>query len=405
MAVLAVAGALLALAAARPLAAVVPGLAVPLAVATIGVHGGSFWRGGLAAAAIAVATPLLVRTRDAVPVAAVGLAFGTAAVGLGEAVARTTGRDADLFALLAALGLGLAGLAGAKAVAVANLAALLALPSKGGLIAGGIVILALLARKRLDGVDASAAALAVAVAWLLGAPFARAALWHGSGGWHAAGVAGEALLGLALGASLVLGRRLPADAAEAERDAMLREEQRRLDLRRRALDEREAALARREGLPEAAVPAPAPEPLQPSEPLPEPPPPAPEPEPVPEPPPPLPPPEPEREPEPEPEPEREPEPEPEPVPEPPPPPPPPEPVPIQPTPTPAELQPVSGRYSIPALRQLVRAKAAEHPDRVEEWEIYLDTLEPYAEGGILPDSFEFTILDIFDEVLPRSFAF
>jgi hypothetical protein len=79
-------------------------------------------------------------------------------------------------------------------------------------------------------------------------------------------------------------------------------------------------------------------------------------------------------------------------------------VPLQPVPTPAEVQPYPGRYSVPALRRVVQAAAASHPDRAEEWEIYLDTLEPYAAGGILPDSFELTVLDVFDEILPRSWS-
>ena len=71
-------------------------------------------------------------------------------------------------------------------------------------------------------------------------------------------------------------------------------------------------------------------------------------------------------------------------------------------PTAAELEPYPRCFSLAALRQLARAEAARHPDRAEEWEIYLDTLEPYAQDGILPQTLDLTVREVFEEVLPSS---
>jgi hypothetical protein len=111
--------------------------------------------------------------------------------------------------------------------------------------------------------------------------------------------------------------------------------------------------------------------------------PAPEPEPEPEP---EPAPEPEPEPEPAPAPELEPEPEPEPAPE-------PEPIP---------LAADRGEWNLTQLERLVRDHGAEFPDRLEEWEIYLDSIREYAgPDGQLPATLDWLLWDTFGAVLER----
>jgi hypothetical protein len=51
--------------------------------------------------------------------------------------------------------------------------------------------------------------------------------------------------------------------------------------------------------------------------------------------------------------------------------------------------------NIGVLRRLVAERGAEFPDRMEEWAIYLETLEPHAVGGFLPSSFEGVVEDVF----------
>jgi Chain length determinant protein len=59
-----------------------------------------------------------------------------------------------------------------------------------------------------------------------------------------------------------------------------------------------------------------------------------------------------------------------------------------------------GAYNLVALEQLVEARAADFPDRAEEWQSYLFFLRDYARpGGALPSSFDWLILDTFRELV------
>ncbi len=503
---------------ARPRRLPGPALLLALALAIlIAVTGdGGLVRGDAAAVAIAVVTPAFVRTIEDLLLAGVAFGLASACVALGAAVAGVGGVRADILAVAAAAGLAVSAATGARSIAAADLAGVLALSSKAGLVAAAVAIVGLLVVRRLPSIDAILAAVATGIAWLAGAPFAHAPWRHVSAftdTYHRLGPAGVALFVLLLGATvwglprpyapgllaaaagaifvpleataplwLLAGlaasssspegplygaaeeRRLleRAGELEAKRQA-LAEEQRRLGRRRQALDEREAELAGRE--PPVSRPAPPSpdderrdgelaarereleerartlgelaerlrrrdeelaareravlEPAEPeddaelvarereleerartlgelaqelrrrdeelaarerdaAEPA--------EPEEAPE--------EPQREPvvpeaapPPPPPPEPEPEPEPEPV-----------PVPAAEIPSPAAdavLQPELRHWNFAALGRLVEERAAEFPDRVEEWRIYLDTLEPYVEAGILPPAFDETVLDVF----------
>jgi hypothetical protein len=253
------------------------------------------------------------------------------------------------------------------------------------LIAAAVAIVGVLVVRRLPSIDAILAALATAIAWFAGAPFAHAHLRHASAftdTYHRLGSVGVVLFVLLLGTTvwglprpfapgllaaaagavfvpleataplwLLAGfaasssspegpLRLARDEQrlvrrelelEAERQA-LAEEQRRLRRRRLALDEREAQLA-------AGAPAPAavaPPPPRPSAPR-------------------------------------------------------------------AAFDPTGGLFyayrDLAALRRLVAERGAEFPDRLDEWVIYLETLEPYAENGILPIRFEQVVEDVFGPLL------
>lgn len=432
---------------ARPRRLPGPALLFALALAIlIAVAGdGGLVRGGAAAVAIAVVTPAFVRTVEDLLLAGAAFGLASAGVALGAAVAGVGGLRADILAVAAAAGLAASAGAGARSIAAADLAGVLFLPSKAGLIAAAVAILGLLVVRRLPSIDAILAAVATAIAWVAGAPFAHADLRHLNAftdTYRRVGGLGVVLFVLLLGATvwglprpfapgllaaaagavfvpleataplwLLAGfaasssspegplrmaldeqRLLRREAElEAERQA-LAEEQRRLRRRRQALDEREAQLAAREPPRDVSEQSPLPVPA----------------------PPPAPPPEPERELEPAPV-----------VPnaagwevpkrvehwvEPAPPPPEPEPVPEpKPTPEPVpepvvaqsreETAPFYAYRNIGVLRRLIAERGAEFPDRIEEWGIYLDTFESYAEDGNLPPRFEGVIEDVFGPLL------
>jgi hypothetical protein len=373
-----------------------PALLFALALAiVIAVTGdGGLVRGGAAAVAIAVVTPAFVRTIEDLVLACTAFGLTAAVVALGAAVAGVGGVRADILAVAAAAGLAGSAGAGARSIAAADLAGVLALPSKSWLIAAAVAIVGVLVVRRLPSIDAILAALATAIAWFAGAPFAHAHLRHVNAftdTYHRLGSVGVVLFVLLLGTTvwglprpfapgllaaaagavfvpleataplwLLAGfaasssspegpLRLARDEQrlvrrelelEAERQA-LAEEQRRLRRRRLALDEREAQLA-------AGAPAPAAD---------APPPPRPEPEPV-----------------------------------------------LAPaSAAEAALDPTRGLFyaycDLAALRRLVAERGAEFPDRLDEWVIYLETLEPYAENGILPIRFEQVVEDVFGPLL------
>jgi len=59
------------------------------------------------------------------------------------------------------------------------------------------------------------------------------------------------------------------------------------------------------------------------------------------------------------------------------------------------LQPEVRHWNLDALRALVEARAGEFPDRAEEWRIYLDSLAPFAEDGVLGPAFDSTVVEVF----------
>jgi capsular polysaccharide biosynthesis protein len=79
----------------------------------------------------------------------------------------------------------------------------------------------------------------------------------------------------------------------------------------------------------------------------------------------------------------------------PPPPPAPKPEP-QPEPRPS---PAPAPWSLPELRRRVDAARGDHPERVGEWEIYLDLLAEHEVDGALPGSFAGLIEDVFGSIL------
>jgi hypothetical protein len=155
-----------------------PGPAFLLAVAfavTIAVAGdGGLVRGGAAALAIAVSIPAYVRTVEEIAFAAVAFGLASAGVALGAAVAGVGGVRGELIAVGAAAGLAAAAGTGARAVAACDLAGVLALPSRAGVVAAAAALLGLLLLRRLAVVDAMLAGGAIAIAAIAGAPFTHA---------------------------------------------------------------------------------------------------------------------------------------------------------------------------------------------------------------------------------------
>jgi len=351
--------------------------AVALAVAIAVAGDGSLVRGGAAAVAIAVVTPAYVRTLEELVL--VGVAFGLAGAGvaLGAAVAGVDGVRAELIAVGAAAALAAAAGTGARAVAACDLAGVLVLPSRAGVVAAAAALLALLAVRRLALVDAMLAGGAIAVAAIAGAPFMHAP-WRSlsafSDTYDRLGGVGVTLFVLLLAATarglprplapglaaaaagaifvpvevtapvwLLAGlaaagdspdgplRRAPEERVlerrerelETERRA-LGDERRSLRRRRLALDEREVALALRERALGAGGPELPPE-----------------------------------------------------------------------RPREDVLQPEFRHWNLRVLRSLVEARGAEFPDRAADWRLYLELLEPFAEDGILGPALDETVADVF----------
>ena len=81
-------------------------------------------------------------------------------------------------------------------------------------------------------------------------------------------------------------------------------------------------------------------------------------------------------------------------------PPPPVPAPsMTPAVTPIDLQPAPRYWNLRALRGLARANAAGHPDRIEEWDAYFESLAPHAEDGVLPPAFDEIVWEVFQPLL------
>jgi hypothetical protein len=217
---------------ARPLP--MPRLAIGAVLALgawIGIAGdGGLVRGGAACVAVALAAPVCIRSERGFRLAASAFGLAAAAVALGSAALGVTGTRADILAVSAALGLAASAGVGVRVVAVADLAGVLALPSRAGLVAVAVALVALLVARRLTAADGLAAAMAIAVAWLVGAPVAHASFVHGS--WahasgyldadHRLGVTGLVLFALLLLATLSgLPRMLMPTALAAGAGAVL----------------------------------------------------------------------------------------------------------------------------------------------------------------------------------------
>src|SRR4051794_25808823 len=161
---------------ARPRRVPGPALLFALALAAwIALTGdGGLVRGASAAIAVAVVVPAYVRTVEDLVLAAFVFGLASAVVALVAAVAGVGGVRAELIAVSAAAGLAAAGATGARAVAVADLAGVLLLPSRAGLAAALVALVGLLILRRLAAIDGIIAGIAVAIAWVVGAPFAGA---------------------------------------------------------------------------------------------------------------------------------------------------------------------------------------------------------------------------------------
>jgi hypothetical protein len=432
-------------------------------------------RGGGAGIAIAAAALVSFRTAHDVRLAAGAFGATASLVAVAAALHGTTGVRADILAVAATLGLAMAAGTGLWGVAAADLAGVLALPSRAGLIAVAALLVALALADRRNVLPSLLGALAIAAAWLAGAPPAHAAFVHGAwrhasafaDSYHRLGAAGAALLALllltlltelpralapaafaaAVGAAfapleataplwLIVGfasggpaydrvmaasRKRRLDQIERTLESRLRDldaEQRRLLARRSALDAREnevsalgtAAraredeLARREAATgaleqdmvkrEAALetgtwaiskahkhapaPAAAPPPQPTFRPIP---PPVPQPRfrPAPAPPPPEPaqavPPEilvPEE---------------------------------LKPAPAPTPtlvLQPGPRTWSLRALAALVASRSPQFPDQAEEWRGYIAALESHAVDGVLPETLDQLVREVFGPILPAA---
>jgi hypothetical protein len=361
---------------------------------------------------------------------AAGVFGATAAVvAVAAALHGSGGVRADILAAGAAIALGAAAGAGLWGIAAADLAGVLALPSRAGVLAALAVLAGLALTQRRNVVPALLAALAVGIAWLAGAPPARAPFVHGewrhesgfADCYHRLGAAGLVLFALLLVAllaelprplvpaaagvlaaaafapleatapvwllvGLAAGGRAYDRAMASARDrrylqiertleAELREvdaERRRLVARRAALDEHETAVAGRErvldareeelarratdaaaferelGKRVAALEAAAAALSQvPGRAGPPPPPPA-------------------------------------------------------PAPAAAPLQVAPGSWSVPALEALVAARLPEFPERAAEWRGYLALLHEHAADGVLPESFDPLVRDVFKPILGDS---
>jgi hypothetical protein len=197
-------------------------------IGIVGDHG--LVRGAAACVAVAVAAPVCIRSERDFRLAAGAFGLTAAAVALGAAALGVTGARADILAVSAALGLAASAGVGVRAIAAADLAGVLALPSRAGLIAAAVALVALLVARRLTAADGVAASLATGVALLAGAPVEHAAFVHGSwarssgylDAYHRLGTAGLVLFALLLLAALAgLPRMLMPAALAAGAGAVL----------------------------------------------------------------------------------------------------------------------------------------------------------------------------------------
>jgi hypothetical protein len=145
-------------------------------------------RGGAAGVAVAAAALVSLRRAGDVRLAAGVFGATAAVVALVAAVHGMTGVRADILAVSAAIGIAISAGVGFWAVAAADVAGVLALPSRAGFVAAVAVLVALAHADRRNVGPALLAAIAMGAAWLAGAPPAGAPFAHGA--WrHASGFA------------------------------------------------------------------------------------------------------------------------------------------------------------------------------------------------------------------------
>ena len=365
-----------------------PGALISLAALVVfggfvAVHGASdLARAAAAGTAIAAALLVAVRSAEDLQVAVEAFALAAGIAALVAAVSGMRGTHADVLAGAAAIGLGLALRNGSWAAVAADLGGVVALHSRAGFVAVACAaFVAPFFRTR-----ALVCAAALAAAWLAGAPPAHAPWVHGDYGdvYHRLGVPGAVLFALLLaallrdlplafapavvaaGAAAILapvetaapvlalagfagGRAAYDRAVASERERRLDEVEARLVAEARALDAQRVQLARRvdalderERSIDAEVAARTPVPA------------APRPAPA---------------------------------------------ARAAAAPGPARFRPVSRRFTIAQLEDLVATRGAAFPERQGEWRTYLDALRAESAGGVLPERFEPLVREVFAPLL------
>jgi len=59
------------------------------------------------------------------------------------------------------------------------------------------------------------------------------------------------------------------------------------------------------------------------------------------------------------------------------------------------LQPLSRHWNFEELSRLVDQRAAQYPERVDEWRIYLEMLAPHVSNGLLGPAYDRTVWEVF----------
>jgi hypothetical protein len=70
---------------------------------------------------------------------------------------------------------------------------------------------------------------------------------------------------------------------------------------------------------------------------------------------------------------------------------------------PADLRATQAKWTLARLEELVELRAAEHPERAQEWRTYLFYLRPFASAnGYLPRAFEAMVHEVFGDLVGRA---
>jgi hypothetical protein len=67
---------------------------------------------------------------------------------------------------------------------------------------------------------------------------------------------------------------------------------------------------------------------------------------------------------------------------------------------PLMLQPAPRTWSLPALEALVAKRGPEFPEQAEEWHGYIAALANHAVDGVLPESLDQLVREVFGPILP-----